>query len=87
MPEKCTAKVSKKSRIRCKAELWWTQRFGKESKQVPITTFNTKNLNLGLNGSSHGNLLSIILPNHTRGLLLQMEKRWQIFRIVPGGRN
>ncbi|KAJ7351170.1 hypothetical protein DFH08DRAFT_694595 [Mycena albidolilacea] len=43
MPEKCTAKVSKKSRIQCKTELWQTQRFGKESKQVPITTFNTQN--------------------------------------------
>jgi hypothetical protein len=42
MPEKCTAKVSKKSRIRCKAELWRIQRFGTESKQVPITTFNTQ---------------------------------------------
>ncbi|KAJ6469929.1 hypothetical protein C8R45DRAFT_1078572 [Mycena sanguinolenta] len=42
MPQRCTAKVSKKSRISCKAELWRTQRFGKESKQVPITTFNTQ---------------------------------------------
>ncbi|KAJ6467268.1 hypothetical protein C8R45DRAFT_938628 [Mycena sanguinolenta] len=32
----------KKSRISCKAELWRTQHFGKESKQVPITTFNTQ---------------------------------------------
>jgi hypothetical protein len=42
MPEICTAKVSKKSHISCKAELWRTQHFGKESKQVPITTFNTQ---------------------------------------------
>ena len=42
MPEKCTAKVSKKSRIRCKAALWRTQRLGKENKQVPATTFNTQ---------------------------------------------
>lgn len=42
MPDLCTAKVSKKSRIRCKAELWRTQRFGKEYKKVPKTTFNTQ---------------------------------------------
>lgn len=42
MPEHCTAKVSKKSRISCKAELWRTQRLGKEYKRVPITTFNTQ---------------------------------------------
>jgi hypothetical protein len=42
IPERCTAKVSKKSTLKCKAELWQTQCFGKESKQVPITTFNTQ---------------------------------------------
>jgi hypothetical protein len=42
MPDKCTAKVSKKSRISCKAELWRTQYLGKESKRVPKTTFNTQ---------------------------------------------
>ncbi|KAJ6560760.1 hypothetical protein DFH09DRAFT_1482312, partial [Mycena vulgaris] len=42
MPETCKAKVSKKSRRLCKAQLWRTQRFGKESKQVPIMTFNTQ---------------------------------------------
>ncbi|KAJ7750592.1 hypothetical protein B0H16DRAFT_1419782, partial [Mycena metata] len=42
MPDTCTAKVSKKSRRYCKAELWRTQQFGKETKRVPITTFNTQ---------------------------------------------
>ncbi|KAJ6481127.1 hypothetical protein C8R45DRAFT_933026 [Mycena sanguinolenta] len=42
MPDRCTAKVSKKSRISCKAELWRTQRLGKKYKRVPKTTFNTQ---------------------------------------------
>jgi hypothetical protein len=42
MPEHCTARILKKSRISCKAELWRTQRFGKEYKRVPKTTFNTQ---------------------------------------------
>jgi hypothetical protein len=42
MPERCTAKVSRKSRISCKAELWRTQHLGKGPKRVPKTTFNTQ---------------------------------------------
>jgi hypothetical protein len=40
--EGCTAKVSEKSHISCKTELWQTQHFEKESKHVPKTLFNTQ---------------------------------------------
>jgi len=43
MPERCTAKASKKSNRRCKAELWRPQRSGKELLRVPKATFNTQN--------------------------------------------
>ena len=49
MLEYILIKVSVKSTRMCKAPLWRVQHYGKEAKQVPITTFNTQKFELWLN--------------------------------------